>query len=272
MPAYENGRPAITSSPSHSTGQAVVPADGKALAYNRRQDLTLAYGLKPPPPVEVPDKVKVVAQVLTPELAPHPANPDPRPAPAPDPAPQPTPAPRPAPRPRPPAEAKRAGGQKAEANRAAANRADVKAPEPEPTPTARNRRPGIWVAVLAATSLAAAGAGVWAVDAEAKTRTCDVVKELTATSGGPTPADLDRAQSALNHRIGRLLFHAGLTDAARGLTADITSTKSLRAKSLRADADVARMLAVVASINDHGRAAQRECGIPERDLFEVTSG
>ncbi|WP_433370107.1 hypothetical protein ACQPZX_44870 [Actinoplanes sp. CA-142083] len=136
---------------------------------------------------------------------------------------------------------------------------------------APKRRSGLWVALLAATSLAGvAGAGVWAIDHQAKSQTCGVVQALVSTStesGGPASADLKKAASALNNRTGRLLFHAGLKDAGRGLAADIAALGRLSSGS-----EVTDMLAVVASINDHGRTAQRECGIPGKDVFAVTSG
>jgi len=60
------------------------------------------------------------------------------------------------------------------------------------------------------------------------------------------------------------MFHGDLKDAASGLATDIGR--------LGESSDLATMLAVVASINDHGRATQQGCGLPEKDLFEVTNG
>ncbi|MFI5889192.1 hypothetical protein ACIA5D_03625 [Actinoplanes sp. NPDC051513] len=266
MPAPEHGQQAIASSPSHEMARAVVPA------HNRRQDLTHAYGLKPPPPVAVYDQVEAIARVFgqAPASEPRPEptrvssvlstppHEDSTPPPA-DHAPRPAPAPRQTYRPRPPASPP----------------APLVEP-PEPAPVAPERRSGRWIAVAAVASLAGAvGAGVWAVDTRAKSQTCDTVQTLISASagnGGPASADLDQAASALNNRIGRLMFHAGLKDAAHGLAADIASLGRLQASAGDSSVDVTRMLAVVASINDHGRAAQRECGMPEKVLFEVTSG
>jgi hypothetical protein len=246
---------------------AVVPVD------NQRQALHDAYGFRPPPPPEVIyEQVEAIArafgQAATSPPRPAPPRSDIPPASIYKPA---APAHRPTPGPWPPAVAapKPPAAKKPPADKPAAKLPpadNLAAGNPEPPPAAPNRRSARWIALIAATSLAGVtGAAVWAVDARAKTQTCDTVQALSsAGTGGPTSTDLTKAEQALHTPTRRLLFHGGLKDSARGLTADIAA--------LRRIDDVTQMLAVVASINDHGRAAQRECGMPEKNLFEVTSG
>jgi outer membrane biosynthesis protein TonB len=242
--AYENGRSAIASPPSQELARAGVPA------YNRRQDLTLAYGLKPPPPApeeSKPEPVRVSSFVTTP---PHPVDPSAHPAPA----------PRHTHRPRPHALSKPRKPDPAPAPRPVS---------PETTPATPTKRSNLWMAVVAAMSLAGVvGASLWAVDARARSQTCAAMRTLISASaagtGGPAPADLRLTESALRSGIRRLMFHGDLKDAASGLATDIGR--------LGESSDLATMLAVVASINDHGRATQQGCGLPEKDLFEVTNG